>query len=422
MDKFYFASSNGNVRDSDGELYHFGWKKKDAKYIKREWKKGKWVYTYPDDKKDAAPKKTDTAKKTSSEYDAELAYNSQKNSWNVTTTSSTDTANKVSSGKQAVTKGSSEYEAEVAYNSQKNDYGNATKKTSETQKQTKKDEKSWVDRLIGKAKDAVDNLIDKVTDADGERLKRNYSYSEKQIKKAEDKVKQAEKDLVLYDRSVDELHVRLAKEELQTAKDNYNRSKEAYENTRYAERESRRERMNAAIESGKDWIDNLFEAHQNDAKQKRSDYADEKEAAVRADAEERKAIKTAVKAQNTLDDARVNAERLREAEKEANKRERAAHAAIASAKPGSAQMAAKDEWDKVRKERDRIHDEHTESWKKVEKAREDLVQALEKLETAGTNRKAAEQKAEAAYREWLRANDHPLRKLDEWLEDLLGTR
>ena len=49
MDKFYFASSNGSVRDSNGELYHFGWKKKDAKYIKREWKKGKWVYTYPGD-------------------------------------------------------------------------------------------------------------------------------------------------------------------------------------------------------------------------------------------------------------------------------------------------------------------------------------------------------------------------------------
>lgn len=36
---------------SDGELYHWGWKKKDAKYTKREWKSGKWVYTYPDDSK-----------------------------------------------------------------------------------------------------------------------------------------------------------------------------------------------------------------------------------------------------------------------------------------------------------------------------------------------------------------------------------
>ena len=51
MDKFYFASSDGSVRDSEGELYHFGWKKKDAKYIKREWKNGRWVYTYKDDAK-----------------------------------------------------------------------------------------------------------------------------------------------------------------------------------------------------------------------------------------------------------------------------------------------------------------------------------------------------------------------------------
>lgn len=52
MDKFYYESSNGNVRDSDGELYHGigDWFKKDAKYIKREWKNGKWVYTYPEEK------------------------------------------------------------------------------------------------------------------------------------------------------------------------------------------------------------------------------------------------------------------------------------------------------------------------------------------------------------------------------------
>lgn len=37
----------------NGELYHGigDWFKKDAKYIKREWKNGRWNYTYPEDKK-----------------------------------------------------------------------------------------------------------------------------------------------------------------------------------------------------------------------------------------------------------------------------------------------------------------------------------------------------------------------------------
>lgn len=37
--------------DPNDELYHWGWKKKDHKYIKRERVNGKWVYTYPEDLK-----------------------------------------------------------------------------------------------------------------------------------------------------------------------------------------------------------------------------------------------------------------------------------------------------------------------------------------------------------------------------------
>lgn len=43
---------------SDGQLYHWGWKKKKHKYIKRERKNGKWVYTYPDDLKDEKSENT----------------------------------------------------------------------------------------------------------------------------------------------------------------------------------------------------------------------------------------------------------------------------------------------------------------------------------------------------------------------------
>lgn len=53
--EFYYMSSNGQIRDSSGELYHAakksGWQKDDHKYIKREWKNGKWIYTYKNDVK-----------------------------------------------------------------------------------------------------------------------------------------------------------------------------------------------------------------------------------------------------------------------------------------------------------------------------------------------------------------------------------
>lgn len=75
MDKIYYTS-NGQVYSSDGELYHWGWKKKDAKYISRERKNGKWVYTYPNEnvggstgsgKSEPDPvKKTDTKSSKSS--------------------------------------------------------------------------------------------------------------------------------------------------------------------------------------------------------------------------------------------------------------------------------------------------------------------------------------------------------------------
>lgn len=152
-----FNMSNNYFIGSDGELYHWGWKKKDAKYIKREWKNGKWQYTYPYDPVDNSAAKKHAEKKAvqeknladfnkafaksknfytrgndgrgigsrkaSKEYEAELAYNSKKNS--NSSAASDNTASKVSSGKNAIATGSkvsSEYLAELAYNSQKNSF------------------------------------------------------------------------------------------------------------------------------------------------------------------------------------------------------------------------------------------------------------------------------------------------------------
>ena len=53
------AHENDYILSTDGKLYHAwgvskGWQKKDAKYISREWKNGRWVYTYPEDKNSLA--------------------------------------------------------------------------------------------------------------------------------------------------------------------------------------------------------------------------------------------------------------------------------------------------------------------------------------------------------------------------------
>lgn len=63
----------------NGELYHakHTWTKEDHKYIKREWKNGKWVYTYPSDvkgkkadSKNGAVKKDSSTKSKSSVLDS----------------------------------------------------------------------------------------------------------------------------------------------------------------------------------------------------------------------------------------------------------------------------------------------------------------------------------------------------------------
>ena len=138
---------------SDGELYHWGWKKKDAKYIKRERKNGKWVYTYPEENKSGKTPVVTAKKNTGKLTTLNVANMLQK---------ARDAAN-VKSGKKETDnkKASSEYEAELAYNSKKNDYGDAKKKTSETKKpEDKKKESNWLE----KAKEKLDNVGDWASD------------------------------------------------------------------------------------------------------------------------------------------------------------------------------------------------------------------------------------------------------------------
>lgn len=164
------------ILTSNGELYHAarksGWEKEDHKYIKREWKKGKWVYTYPSDAKKSQPLKKNVAEakarrdaadliatgrtKTQSafnkaaiertksnkvsskpyvskEYQEELAYNSQKNGSGNTKSESTgkeSTTSKTETKKATVpVNASKEYQEELAYNSQKNQYPTEIKET-----------------------------------------------------------------------------------------------------------------------------------------------------------------------------------------------------------------------------------------------------------------------------------------------------
>lgn len=100
---------------SDGELYH--WQLKNHKYISREKKGGKWVYTYPSESNGAIGKavkdatknaiggiaKTVTKTPTSNEYMIENAYNSKKNNYGNSGNKTTNTsANRVSAGRSAL--------------------------------------------------------------------------------------------------------------------------------------------------------------------------------------------------------------------------------------------------------------------------------------------------------------------------------
>ena len=82
---------NDYILSTDGKLYHAwgvskGWKKPDAKYIKREWKNGRWVYTYPEDKNSLAYKTKTTlqAVKTQAKYKFNTATKGIQNKTGIT--------------------------------------------------------------------------------------------------------------------------------------------------------------------------------------------------------------------------------------------------------------------------------------------------------------------------------------------------
>lgn len=156
-------NNNYTSEDLHNHLMHAkGKAREDHKYISREWKNGRWQYTYEGDSSSRSAKteavikdsgrttasnSTTGVPKVSKEYLEEVAYNSKKNSFSTKTT--TDVKKNVATGKSTVadlTKGSSEYEAEKAYNSQKNVY--PTNQSTDTKTQEKK--QSWIDRVKDK--------------------------------------------------------------------------------------------------------------------------------------------------------------------------------------------------------------------------------------------------------------------------------
>ena len=143
----------------DGELYHWGWKKEDHKYIKRERKNGKWVYTYPEDSS-----KTESKKVNPPISDRKKQVTAGRNLINLRGDSGKGT------GPRTMSK---EYEAELGYNSKTNEYPkpkmlpsqsvqkNASKETvskatTENKKTETKKETNWLEE----AKKKIDNLGD----------------------------------------------------------------------------------------------------------------------------------------------------------------------------------------------------------------------------------------------------------------------
>lgn len=90
----YYITSNGELRHAAPNR---GWEKDDHKYVKREWKNGRWQYTYPNNakqnntaKKTGKTANTSAKSKVSKEYLEEVASNSKKNVYPTTKSSTSN--------------------------------------------------------------------------------------------------------------------------------------------------------------------------------------------------------------------------------------------------------------------------------------------------------------------------------------------
>lgn len=250
MSNKYYITSNGSFRElHDDELAHavtngFGKKKTNHKYIDRKWSKGKWVYTYPDEKKTSGKSisniaKTNatsskmtvnnTAKKASSEYEAELAYNSKKNVYpgsKTTSTTGTSSGEKSANNTSTTKKASSEYEAELAYNSKKNvhpdtkTWDNSTK-TSSTAKKT--------------------SLVDRVKDMLGFDEQEAYETAKNNLDTAVKELSKREEQLATYKKEYDSASSNYDKkaEELATAKQERRKAEMMYARSGAASNDAR---------------------------------------------------------------------------------------------------------------------------------------------------------------------------------------
>lgn len=178
----------------DGELYH-AWLKKgeesdDHKYIKREWKNGKWAYTYPSDKKKPLQARQTSVSSTSS--------SSSKGSQSKTTSSSDETARlpidrRTRAGKVALSVASNTHESSVKTTERNPDPvtepETKPKETPSTKTNEKKTDwfseaKNWVSNKLDEAGKNISNKLDEA----GKNIAKEVN---KQLQKADDFVNSA---------------------------------------------------------------------------------------------------------------------------------------------------------------------------------------------------------------------------------------
>lgn len=214
----------------DGELYHGLFKKRepkeDHKYIKREWKNGKWIYTYPDDKKGKKSQSTKNAKPSlSSKRDISGARTKPKigklvdraklsigNRTKSNTRENLEVSTQLKKTPNSMGKASSEYENELDYNSKRNVY--PAHSSSET-KSKKKDEtlldkaKNWIkDKLGYDEKEAAETAAATKQEAEKKAavaqstydLVRDMAYSDNKLTDNEkQRIRNAKLDAILAD-------------------------------------------------------------------------------------------------------------------------------------------------------------------------------------------------------------------------------
>lgn len=306
------AHENKYVLTADGKLYHAatnsnGWQKKNAKYISREWKNGRWVYTYPEDQNSLKNRLKNAVTATKKNVTAKV-----------------NTATKPIQDKTGITaaksyKKASDTAATVASTSARSEA--ALKQKHEAKKQLMNTPIGKIQNATGNAKRQIENGATKVANWLGADEKMALDNATKKLNSAKGKESLAtrnfdavkSKGLANNQHALDAARAKLDR---QTAEENWHNANAAFRNTPIG-------KLTTAAEVGSYWINQLIGGVKNRIETRRA----EKEAAEVAERREANKAKTASTGNRQKDrlDIESDVATQKKIDDRANARDKAAH-------------------------------------------------------------------------------------------------